>query len=261
MQQSTLQATLPMTTRDSAFARWTRFLLGVAFYAVGVTGLVWLILASFGVVPFMAGLVEIESTTGGILFNLGLVAVFGIQHAIMARPKFKEAWIKIVPASLERSIFTLGAGLTMSLMMFGFQPLPTMIWSVSNPIAEVALYAICGLGWAYLFTATFAINHFELFGLQQVWSQLRGKECASPPFVQRLMYRFDRHPIMTGALVGMWVTPHMTLGHLVLAAGMTAYVILGVTMEEKDLVAKHGEDYEGYRNSTRSIVPTLASRS
>ncbi len=245
---------------SSAFSRWSVFVLGVAFYAIGVAGLVWWILATAGIVPFTGGPLAIEGRGAAIAFNLGLIALFGVQHAIMARPAFKARWTKIVPAALERSIFTLLAGGLMALAMWLWQPMTEQVWLVEHGVARVALWSLSAFGFAYLFAATFAIDHFELFGLRQIWRNLRGDTTPSPAFQQRFMYRFDRHPIMSGVLIGVWFTPDMRLDHLVLALGLTTFVILGVAIEERDLVRLHGESYRKYRRDVGTLVPSLGLR-
>ena len=235
------------------------FLYGILCYVLGVSGLVWLILVTLGFVPFADGPIRMGTQTQAILFNLGLVALFGVQHAVMARPAFKARWTKIVPPAAERSTFTMLAGLLMANMMFLWQPLTAQVWAVEQPAIALALRVLCGLGWGYMLLSTFAIDHFELFGLKQVYRQLRGLETPAPNFQQRWMYRFDRHPLMTGAMVGLWSTPDMRVDNLVLALAMTLYVIIGVSMEERDLVRAHGEAYRSYRNRVATTVPLLGA--
>jgi len=140
-----------------------------------------------------------------------------------------------------------------------WQPMKTIVWSVNAPALRWSLLGVAVAGWAYLFAATFAINHFELFGLQQVYQALRGRPLTRVPFRERWMYRFDRHPIMTGVVAGVWVTPTMTLDHLLFAAGMTLYVWIGVYFEERSLRRQWGETYEGYRRRVPSLIPTVIS--
>ena len=252
-----LTASLPETTAtSSALARVGILLYGVTCYAIGVAGLVALILTCFGVIPFSEGPVVIQSAALAVLFNLGFVALFGIQHAIMARPEFKARWTKIIPAAMERSTFTAVAGALMLLALFMWQPLPQLLWNVEASAARIAIYAFAGLGWVYLLGATFAINHFELFGLQQVYNNLRQRQPKKLPFVQRFMYRFDRHPLMTGFLIGFWATPTMTMDRLILALGFTTYMVLGVAIEERDLIRTHGESYLQYKRDVGSLIPT-----
>ena len=251
--------TLP-NRQSSTLSRVLIFAYGVTCYALGVSGLVWLILVTLGIVPFAVGPIEIATPAAAIGFNIALVALFGIQHAIMARPWFKERWTKIIPASAERSTFTLLAGLLMANMMFLWQPLGAEIWTVQNETVQLAMRGLCAFGWVYMLTATFAIDHFELFGLKQVYRQLRGDSTPAPAFQQRLMYHFDRHPLMTGVLIAIWSQPVMRLDNLVLALGLTFYIGLGVAIEERDLVRLHGDSYRNYRNKTRTIVPLMGNR-
>ena len=245
---------------SSAAGRWTLFLLGVSFYGIGVFGLCWLIACCLGFVPFTGGPVSLDSTAAAVALNLGLVALFGVQHAVMARPAFKERWTKVVPPALERSIFTLLAGLLMALAMWLWQPLSGQVWSFDAPVAKGALWTLGALGWGYLFASTFAIDHFELFGLRQVFANLRGRSAAAPSFKRRLMYRFDRHPIMSGVLVGLWATPDMSVTRLVLALGFTCYVVVGVAIEERTLMQLHPASYSEYRREVGSIVPYVGRR-
>lgn len=260
MTSTTSQAALPTSSTAAAPARLAIFIYGVVTYGIGVTGLCWLIACSLGLVPFTGGPLHLASTGAAIAFNLSLVAVFGLQHAIMARPEFKARWTRVIPTPMERPTFVLLAGAIMGTAMWLWQPLPAVIWSVDAQALAIGIRVLGALGWAYMLAASFAINHFELFGLQQVWMQLRGRAEARVPFVQRFMYRFDRHPLMSGILIGLWLTPIMTLGHLVLSAGFTTYIVLGVAIEERDLVRLHGESYREYRRRVGSLVPSLAGR-
>ena len=235
------------------------FAYGLASYLIGVAALLALILFMLGVFQF----------TGGLLGNLGfssalaldglLLVAFALQHSVMARPGFKERWTRVVPAAAERSTYVLATGLFLGPMLMLWQPMPAIVWSVDAPMLRWSLYGVAVAGWVYLFAASFAINHFELFGLQQVWQALRGSALSQAPFRERWMYRFDRHPIMTGLLVGMWVTPTMTLDHLLFAAGCTVYVWIGVLFEERSMQRQWGQPYEDYRDRVGSIVPTFAS--
>ncbi len=160
---------------------------------------------------------------------------------------------------MERSTFLLATGAVLLPLVALWQPLPVVLWSLSSPVAREVLTGIGLLGWAYLFLATFAIDHFELFGLQQSWRGFRGQPPVPVPFRERWMYRFDRHPIMTGLLVGLWAAPEMTLGHLLFAAGLSAYVVIGVQFEERALRRQLGEVYESYRRRVPALVPIFSS--
>ena len=245
----------PSEDQHGLLARTAVLAYGVTAYAIGVAGLCWLIGGSLGLIPFTGGPVSLGSVEARVAFNLAFVALFGLQHAIMARPAFKARWTRVVPPAIERSTFVLVTGLLVSGFMWLWQPLPEVVWSVEQPLVAGFLFALGALGWAYLFTASFAIDHFELFGLKQVWNAFRGGEARPHRIVSRLMYRFDRHPLMSGMLFGLWCTPLMRVDHLVLAAGLTTYIVLGVLIEERTLVAIHGEEYRSYRRRVPALVP------
>lgn len=230
---------------------------GVAAYAIGVSSLIGWILCMLGVMPLGIAAPGLSSGAAAIALACVLVGVFAAQHTIMARPAFKIWWTGFIPASAERATFVLMTGLTLWPALLFWPPLPQVIWSVDNAIASSALYALALAGWAYLFAASFAINHFDLFGLQQVYLQFVGRENRKVAFKERWMYRFDRHPIMTGALIGMWATPLMTLDHLYFSVLVTGYIVFGVSVEERDLVRQWGDKYLDYAKRVRSIVPVF----
>lgn len=240
---------------SSALARLGMLVYGVASYLVGVAALVTMILMLLGALPFTGGPVHIESRAGAALFDVGLVIGFALQHSLMARARFKQRWVRIIHPSMERSTYLLATGIVLLLLLFVWQPLPTVLWSVKSSLARGALMGIAVLAWTYLFVASFAIDHFELFGLQQAWRGFRGQPPAPAPFRVRWMYRFDRHPIMTGILVGVWVTPDMTVGRLLFAATCSIYVVVGVGFEERALRRQWGSAYEAHRRRTGTIVP------
>lgn len=243
--------------RRGLVARSALLAASLLAYTVGVTGLVALIAKSFHLIPIDLG-VKFTSTNGGALVvNVALVALFGVQHAVMARPWFKRWWTQRVPEEIERSIFVALAGVLMLAIVGLWQPLVGEVYSVDQPLLRGALLALGGAGWVYLLAATFAIDHFQLFGVKQGLAAFVGRRVDEPAFVQRLMYRFDRHPIMSGVLFGLWATPTMDLSHLVLATAFTLYVIVGVAIEERTLVALHGEKYEAYRRAVGTLVPRV----
>lgn len=253
----------PVACQDQAptgvFTRRVTFAYGAVCYLVGVSGLSYLILVTLGVLPLGGGPIDLESNAAKITFNLFLIALFGLQHAIMARAGFKRWWTGIIPKAAERATFTLLSGLLMANAMFFWQPLEGGLWSVESAASRWTLLSVCALSWAYMLTASFAIDHFELFGLKQVWRNLRGLDTGEPQLVQRLMYRFDRHPLMTGVLFGVWSTPDMTFNRLLLALGFSAYIVLGVAMEERDLIRRYGSHYVQFARRVRTIVPRLTS--
>jgi len=195
----------------------------------------------------------------GLTLDVLLLVVFALQHSVMARPSFKERWTRLIPAAAECATYVLATGLALAPMLALWQPMPNVVWSIEAPVLRWCVLGMALVGWAYLFAASFAINHFELFGLQQVYQTLRGHPPTEAPFQERWMYRFDRHPIMTGILIGLWVTPTMTLDHLLFAAGSTLHVWIGVFFEERSLRRQWGRRYEEYRERVGTIVPTFAS--
>ncbi len=251
---STLALDPPQT---GILARAATLLYGITCYVLGVAGLSWLILVSLDVVPLTGGPIALASTGQAIALNLGLVALFGLQHVIMARTSFKQRWRQVLPEATERPTFVVLAGLLMALAMWLWQPLPTVIWQVEQPILSSGLWILGALGWAYLLGSSFVINHFELFGLQQVWNAFRGKTTPQVPFVLRLVYRVHRHPLMVGVLIGLWSKPTMTVGHLVMALGFTTYIFLGTRIEERTLIGLHGQSYEDYRRRVPGFLPRL----
>ncbi|CAN5631847.1 hypothetical protein BH09MYX1_BH09MYX1_01630 [soil metagenome] len=244
----------------SSVHRGAVFVYGIAAYVVGVGALVALILIMLGVVRFTGGPLRDLGLGGALALDSLLLLTFALQHSVMARPSFKARWTRVIPPAAERSTYVLATGLVLAPLLALWQPMPAIVWSVQAPMARWLLLGIALAGWAYLLAASFAINHFELFGLRQVFEFLRGRPITRTPFKERWMYRLDRHPIMTGVLVGMWVTPTMTVDHLLFAAGSTVYVCIGVHFEERSLVRQLGLPYEDYRKRVRTIVPTFTSR-
>lgn len=230
---------------------------GVAAYGIGVAALLAWIFSMLGLLPFTGGPIALDGTSAA-LFNVGLMLAFGLQHSIMARPAFKAKWTKFVSPALERSTYVLATGLALGPVVMLWQPMTATIWRVDDPVLSWGLIGLAVFGWTYLFASTFAIDHFELFGLRQVYQYFRRQPVTPVPFKERWIYRFDRHPIMTGALLGMWITPHMQLDHLLFAGLGTVYIVIGVYFEERSLRRQWGSTYDDYRNRVRSIVPTLA---
>ncbi len=191
-----------------------------------------------------------------IFIDAMLLSVFAVQHSIMARPAFKRWWTGIVPASCERSTYVMISSLLLIFVFWQWRPIVTTIWRVEGwPVA--LLTAIYWIGWLTTLTSTYLIDHFELFGLRQVFDALRGAAARVPVFKTPLLYRFVRHPLLLGFLLAFWATPHMTAGHLLFAVMTTAYVLVGVRLEEQDLVAQFGATYEQYRQRVPMLIPRL----
>jgi len=193
-----------------------------------------------------------------LLTNCGLLLLFSIQHSVMARPGFKTWWTRIVPAAAERSTYVLFSCLALIALFAFWQPMGVTIWRVENATGKSLLYTLYAAGWFVIFAATFYINHFDLFGLRQVWLHLRGKEYTALNFVTPAPYRAVRHPLYIGWLMTFWATPTMTIAHLVFALGTTAYILIAIRLEERDLVKFHPE-YEEYRRKVPMLIPRLKS--
>lgn len=224
----------------------------VLAYNLGVAGLGILILAMAGLIP-LGGVVVFTNSPGlAVSINLLLLALFGVQHSVMARPAFKRRFRRSFAHALERSTFVWASGLAMALCVLFWQPLQGVVWQ-SEGILRIVLWAGFAFGWAYLLAATFAINHFDLFGLRQAWLEARGKTYAEVAFKEHWMYRYSRHPIMLGALLGVWCVPTMTASMLMLSLGLTLYIAIGLYFEERDLIRQWGQSYLNYKHRVRAF--------
>jgi len=190
-----------------------------------------------------------------LLADLGLIALFGIQHSLMARPAAKRWLGRLVPAALERSTYVLLTGLLLLLLAWQWQPLPGLVWEIRGTALAAVIQGLFGLGWLIVLLSSFLINHFELFGLQQVYFNLIGKVPSTPRFQTPWLYKLVRHPMMLGLLIAFWAAPRLSLGHLLFAAGMTAYILVGIQFEERDLAQQLGEDYVAYQRQTPMLIP------
>ena len=195
-----------------------------------------------------------------VIVNLLLLTAFALQHSVMARPAFKRWWTQYVSPPIERATYVLAASLLLFAICFHWRALPDTAWKVEGP-AATAVWALFATGWLIVLLSTFMISHFELFGLRQAWLHARGRTYTTPHYVERLFYRFVRHPIMLGFLIAFWSAPTMSVGHLLFAAVTTAYILVALQLEERDLLKEHGASYASYRERVPMLVPGLKWKS
>jgi methanethiol S-methyltransferase len=255
-----------MTNIHSSASSRTRRILVVGY---GVASYVVFLVAFCYAIVFVGGIVVRRTVDHGIdgaslgvalLVNALLLGLFAVQHSVMARPTFKRWWARFVPPEIERSTYVLLASLVLLLLYWQWRTMPAVVWHVDQPAVRVFLWTLFVAGWAMVLAATFMINHFELFGLRQIFAAWRGSAGRETGFRATLLYRLVRHPLMLGFLVAFWTTPVMTAGHLLFAIGTTGYILIALQLEERDLVAALGDSYRVYRSSVPMLVPGLRPR-
>ena len=238
------------------FNRVTTFLYGVVSYLIFFATFLYAIgfLGNVGV-PKSIDSGRTAPLGVALLINAGLLAIFAVQHSVMARPWFKRMWTRVIPKEAERSTYVLISSVALILLFWLWQPIGGVVWNVEQPALRMVLYGLFALGFAIVLLSTFLINHFDLFGLRQVYLYLRGKEYKQLRFGTPLLYRHVRHPLYLGWLLAFWATPTMTIAHLVFAIATTVYIFMAIQFEEKDLLDTFGDDYRRYRENVPMIVP------
>lgn len=241
--------------------RTLSFCYGLVCYAVFLISFLYAIgfVGDF-VVPKSINSGSQSSILHSLIINLVLLSLFAVQHTIMARPAFKRWWTKIVPIQVERSTFVLVASLILLLLYWQWQPMPSVVWSIENPVGKTLLLALFWIGWLVVLLSTFMINHFDLFGLRQVWLHFSNQDYHHVEFQTNSLYRYVRHPIMFGFIIAFWATPFMTVGHLLFAFVTTAYIFIGVQFEEHDLMQFLGKNYDDYRRRVPMLIPFMKKR-
>jgi protein-S-isoprenylcysteine O-methyltransferase Ste14 len=243
-------------SRSNPIGRIAAFLYGIAAYFVFfVTFLYAIGFVSGFVVPKTIDTGAARPPMQAAIVNLILLTIFAVQHSVMARRQFKEWWTQFVPKSVERSTYVLLSSLALALLLWQWCPIPTVLWQIDDPQLAIVVTSISLLGFLIALTSTFLINHFELFGLHQVANNLTGRTMPTPRFRTPLYYKFVRHPLYFGFVIAFWVTPTMTVGHLLFAAATTAYILVGILLEERDLIDLFGDDYRRYRERVSMLVP------
>ncbi|MEJ2636549.1 MAG: NnrU family protein [Calditrichia bacterium] len=228
------------------------FFFGTFLYWIGFVGNFW--------VPKSVDSGQSASLLGALAVDLGLISLFGLQHSIMARRSFKRWLTGFMPKSMVRSTYVIASSAVLVILFWQWQPLNPAVWNIENPAGQMVMNALFALGWLILLVSTYLINHFELFGLQQVYTQLKNQPFEPPHFQTPLFYRIIRHPMMVGIIIAMWATPFMSAGHILFAWGLTGYILAGVWFEERDLVKSFGRKYQIYQSEVPKIIPRLRRR-
>jgi methanethiol S-methyltransferase len=240
----------------SRIFKFIAFLYGMLSYLLFFATILYAIGFVMGlVVPKTIDTGADSSTIEAIIVDLLLMTLFAVQHSVMARPGFKAWWTQYVPKPVERSTYVLLASSCLLLLFWQWRPIPAVVWQVENPHAAVTLAMISLIGWVLVFASTFMINHFELFGLSQVANHLVDRKAAPARFYTPLLYKFVRHPIYLGFIIAFWAAPVMTVGHMLFAAVTTIYILLGIYLEEKDLIDMFGDQYREYRQRVSMLIP------
>jgi methanethiol S-methyltransferase len=240
----------------SRFFKFIAFLYGMASYLTFFVTILYAIGFVMGLfVPKNIDTGATSSSAASVIVNLLLMSLFAVQHSVMARKGFKAWWTKYVPKPIERSTYVLAASLCLLLLFWQWRPIPLVVWQVEDPDLAAAVAMLSLAGWVLVFSSTFLINHFELFGVSQVANHLLDKEAPAAKFRTPLLYKFVRHPIYLGFIIAFWAAPVMTAGHLMFAAVTTAYIMIGIWLEERDLIEMFGDQYREYKQRVSMLIP------
>jgi len=243
-------------TKGGPVGRLLAFAYGFASYAIFFVTFLYAIGFVTGLmVPKTIDTGTIVPMPEALIVDLLLMSVFAVQHSVMARRQFKQWWTQFVPKPVERSTYVLFASLALVLLFWQWRPIPTVVWEITNRVIAMAILGVSLIGWLTVLTSTFLINHFELFGLHQVANHLTGHPMPAPRFRTPLFYKFVRHPIYLGFIIAFWAAAVMTTGHLLFAAVTTAYIFVGIVLEERDLVDLFGDDYRRYKDRVSMVLP------
>jgi protein-S-isoprenylcysteine O-methyltransferase Ste14 len=242
--------------------RSLNMLFALVAYAIFFATFLYLIafVGDIAAVPRTVDVGPTAPVAAALAIDIALIALFGVQHSVMARPGFKTWWTRVVPPPAERSVYVLMASAVLIILFAFWRPIAGTVWSVTSPLGAGVLWALFALGWGIVLISTFLLNHFELFGLQQAWLHLRGRQAEPPELRQPMLYKWIAHPLYAGFFLAFWATPRMSYGHLLLAAGMSAYMLIAVRYEERDLTDFYGEDYTRYRKGVGMIFPRFGRR-
>jgi len=232
------------------------FIYGVASYLVFFVTFLYAVGFVTGIgVPKTIDTGAIVPTAEALIVNILLMSLFAIQHSVMARKQFKQWWTKFVPKSVERSTYVLFSSLALIVLFIEWRPMPAAIWQIEDPQFRIAVTGLSFVGFLIVLSSTFLINHFELFGLHQVANNLNGTAMPVPRFRTPLYYKFVRHPIYLGFIIAFWAAPVMTMGHLLFASVTSAYIIVGILLEEHDLIDLFGDEYRRYKERVSMLIP------